>query len=240
MRLVSTGAGPDELFVNADRDLFKVARVYGCSEAPGHALGRVDDAAEVRLHQDGIPFAGMDWRIVDAEGNPVAPGTVGEYQCRGPNMFMGYYGQDDLTAKALTEDGFYCSGDLMVLSDEGYVSWTGRTKDIIRRGGLQIDPIEIEAMLSRHPRIDAVAVVGQPDPRLGERAVIVAVPQHSEDHADLDGLCAYLQGEGLPKQSLPERLVYVDDLPRTAVGKVHRVEVRRMIAESLEAEGASA
>jgi cyclohexanecarboxylate-CoA ligase len=155
-------------------------------------------------------------------------------------MFMGYYGQDDLTAKALTEDGFYRSGDLMVLSEDGYVSWTGRTKDIIRRGGLQIDPIEIEAMLSRHPHIAAVAVVGQPDPRLGERAVIVAVPQDAEDRADLDGLCAYLQAEGLPKQSLPERLVYVDDLPRTAVGKVHRVEVRRMITESLEAQGASA
>jgi acyl-CoA synthetase (AMP-forming)/AMP-acid ligase II len=235
MRLVSTGAGPDELFVNADRDLFEVVRVYGCSEAPGHAFGRLDDSPEIRLHQDGIPFPGMDWRIVDTQGNPVPPGTVGEYQCRGPNLFMGYYGQEDLTAKALTEDGFYRSGDLMVESQEGYVSWTGRTKDIIRRGGLQIDPIEIEGMLSRHPQIATVAVVGRPDPRLGERAVIVAVPADSDDRADLDGLCAYLQREGLPNQSLPEDLVYVTDLPRTAVGKVHRVEVRRMIAESLDA-----
>jgi acyl-CoA synthetase (AMP-forming)/AMP-acid ligase II len=230
VRLVSTGAGPDELFVDADRELFKVARVYGCSEACGHALGRIDDPPEVRLHQDGIPFAGMEWRIVDPEGNPVPPGTVGEYQCRGPNMFMGYYGQPDLTAQALTDDGFYRSGDLMVESAEGYVSWTGRTKDIIRRGGLQIDPIEIEGMLARHPQIATVAVVGQPDPRLGERAVIVAVPEDPDDLADLDGLCDYLRREGLAKQSLPERLVYMDDLPRTAVGKVHRVEVRRLIA----------
>jgi cyclohexanecarboxylate-CoA ligase len=230
MRLVSTGAGPDELFVDADRELFRVARVYGCSEACGHALGRIDDPPEVRLHQDGIPFAGMEWRIVDPAGNPVPPGTIGEYQCRGPNMFMGYYGQPELTAKALTEDGFYRSGDLMVQSEEGYVSWTGRTKDIIRRGGLQIDPIEIEGMLSRHPQIATVAVVGQPDPRLGERAVIVAVPEDADDVADLDALCAYLRREGLAKQSLPERLVYMDDLPRTAVGKVHRVEVRRLIA----------
>jgi acyl-coenzyme A synthetase/AMP-(fatty) acid ligase len=240
VRLVTTGAGPDELFVNADRELFKVLRVYGCSEAPGHALGRLDDPPEIRLHQDGIPFAGMQWRIVDTDGNPVAPGTIGEYQCRGPNMFMGYYGQDDLTAKALTADGFYRSGDLMVESDAGYVSWTGRTKDIIRRGGLQIDPIEIEGMLSRHPQIATVAVVGQPDPRLGERAVIVAVPEARGERADLDALCAYLAREGLPKQSLPERLVYVDELPRTAVGKVHRVEVRRMIAEGLEHEKTTA
>jgi acyl-CoA synthetase (AMP-forming)/AMP-acid ligase II len=229
MRLVSTGAGPDQLFVDADRELFKVVRVYGCSEACGHAFGRLDDPAEVRLHQDGIPFEGMEWRIADAEGNPVPPGTIGEYQCRGPNMFMGYYGQDDLTAKALTADGFYRSGDLMVESAEGYVSWTGRTKDIIRRGGLQIDPIEIETMLSRHPQIATVAVVGEPDPRLGERAVIVAVP--AGERADLDALSAYLLREGLPKQSLPERLVYLHELPRTAVGKVHRVEVRRMVAE---------
>ena len=230
MRLVSTGAGPDELFVGAERELFPVARVYGCSEACGHALGRIDDPPEVRLHQDGIPFAGMEWRIVDTAGDPVPPGTIGEYQCRGPNMFMGYHGQPDLTAQALTEDGFYRSGDLMVESPEGYVSWTGRTKDIIRRGGLQIDPIEIEGMLARHPRIASVAVVGQADPRLGERAVIVAVPADPADLADLDGLCAYLQREGLARQSLPERLIYMDELPKTAVGKVHRVELRRLIA----------
>jgi acyl-coenzyme A synthetase/AMP-(fatty) acid ligase len=240
MRLVATGAGPDELFVDSDRELFRVVRVYGCSEACGHAFGRLDDPAEVRLHQDGIPFPGMDWRIADEKGNPVPPGTIGEYQCRGPNMFMGYYGQDDLTAKALTADGFYRSGDLMVESAEGYVSWTGRTKDIIRRGGLQIDPIEIEAMLSRHPQIATVAVVGQPDPRLGERAVIVAVPAPTGERPELDALCAYLVAEGLPKQSLPERLVYWDELPRTAVGKVHRVEVRQMIADSLERETATA
>ncbi len=240
IRLVSTGAGPDELFVDADRELFKVVRVYGCSEACGHALGRLADPGNVRLLHDGIPFAAMDWRLVDPQGNPVPPGTVGEYQCRGPNMFMGYHGRPDLTAEALTADGFYRSGDLMVESANGYVRWTGRTKDVIRRGGLQIDPIEIEAMLSRHPRIATVAVVGQPDLRLGERAVIVAVPAAPDDLADLAELCAYLQHEGLPKQSLPERLIHVGDLPRTPVGKVHRGEVRRMVAENLEAEGTPA
>jgi acyl-CoA synthetase (AMP-forming)/AMP-acid ligase II len=230
IRCIATGAGPQEIFVRCDDELMPVVRVYGLSEAVGHALGRIDDPAEVRTLQDGIPFEGMDWRIVDAQGDPVAPGTIGEYQCRGPNMFMGYYGQDDATAQAVTEDGYYRTGDLMVLSPEGYVSWTGRTKDIIRRGGLQIDPIEIEGMLSRHPQIATVAVVGQPDMRLGERAVIVAVPAAGE-RADLQDLCAYLQREGLPKRSLPERLVYVDDLPRTGVGKVHRVKVRNMIAE---------
>jgi acyl-CoA synthetase (AMP-forming)/AMP-acid ligase II len=234
IRCIATGAGPQEIFVRCDDELMPVVRVYGLSEAVGHALGRLGDPAQVRTLQDGIPFDGMDWRIVDVQGDPVAPGTIGEYQCRGPNMFMGYHGQDDATAQAVTEDGYYRTGDLMVLSPEGYVSWTGRTKDIIRRGGLQIDPIEIEGMLSRHPQIASVAVVGQPDMRLGERAVIVAVPEAGE-RAELDELCAYLQREGLPKRSLPERLVYVDDLPRTGVGKVHRVQVRKLVAEEVTA-----
>jgi acyl-CoA synthetase (AMP-forming)/AMP-acid ligase II len=234
VRCIATGAGPQEIFVRCDRELIPVVRVYGLSEAVGHALGRLDHPAQVRTLQDGMPFEGMDWRIVDPQGNPVPPGGVGEYQCRGPNLFMGYYGQDDATAAALTEDGYYRTGDLMVLSPEGYVSWTGRTKDIIRRGGLQIDPIEIEGMLSRHPQIATAAVVGQPDPRLGERAVIVAVAEPGE-RAELAELCTYLQNEGLPKRSLPERLIYVDDLPRTGVGKVHRVEVKRMIAEEVTA-----
>ena len=104
MRLVATGVGPDELFVNADC-FFKVVRVYGCSEAPGHEFGRLDGRPEVRLHQDGIPFDGMGWRIVDAYGNHVSAGTIGEYQCRSPNVFMGYCGQDDLTAAGLTDRG---------------------------------------------------------------------------------------------------------------------------------------
>jgi acyl-CoA synthetase (AMP-forming)/AMP-acid ligase II len=106
VRVIATGAGPNEMFARADRELFKVLRVYGCSEACGHALGRLDDPPDTRVLQDGIPFDGMEWRIVDARGNPVPAGTVGEYQCRGPNLFMGYYGQDDLTAQAVTADGF--------------------------------------------------------------------------------------------------------------------------------------
>ena len=98
-------------------------------------------------------------------------GSPGEYQVRGPNLFMGYAGQPELTAKTVTEEGFYRSGDLIVRSPEGYFNWSGRTKDIIRRGGLQIDPIELENLLAGHPAVSTVVVVGLPDERLGERAV---------------------------------------------------------------------
>jgi non-ribosomal peptide synthetase component E (peptide arylation enzyme) len=173
-------------------------------------------------------------RVLDPAGTGTPVGTPGDYQCRGPNLFMGYAGQPELTAEAVTKDGFYRSGDLMALSPEGYVSWNGRTKDIIRRAGLQIDPIEMETMLDRHPKIAMAVVVGEPHPRLGERAVIVAVAQGHESEPSLEELCAHLTAEGLPKQSLPERLVIVNDLPRTELGKFHRVEIKRLIAEQPE------
>jgi len=235
VRVVTSGAGPDSLFEDGERELgFPIVRVYGCSECPGHAIGRLDDPAEVRLRQDGVPFPGLEHRILDTSGKPVEPGKAGEYQCRGPNLFMGYAGQPEVTAQAVTEDGFYRSGDLMVQSPQGYVNWSGRTKDIIRRGGLQIDPIEMETMLVKHPKVAMVVVVGEPDPRLGERAAIVAVPERAEDSLTLEELCDHLTEQGLPKQNLPERLMVTDDLPRTELGKFHRVKIKNMVAEHAE------
>ena len=235
VRLVTSGAGPDSLFEDGERELgFPIVRVYGCSECPGHAIGRLDDPADVRLRQDGVPFPGLEHRIVDPTGAPVEDGKAGEYQVRGPNLFMGYAGQPELTAQAVTEDGFYRSGDLMVRSPQGYVNWSGRTKDIIRRGGLQIDPIEMEGMLVQHPKVSMVVVVGEPHPRLGERAVVVAVAENAEDPPSLEECCAHLLAQGLPKQNLPERLIVTDDIPRTELGKFHRVEVKRRVAEGAE------
>jgi acyl-coenzyme A synthetase/AMP-(fatty) acid ligase len=235
VRVVTSGAGPDSLFEDGERELgFPIVRVYGCSECPGHAIGRLDDLAEVRLRQDGIPFPGVEHRILDTSGEPVEPGKAGEYQCRGPNLFMGYARQPEVTAQAVTEDGFYRSGDLMVKSPQGYVSWSGRTKDIIRRGGLQIDPIEMETMLVEHPKVAMVVVVGEPHPRLGERAVIVAVAERPDESLTLAELCDHLTKQGLPRQNLPERLIVTDDIPRTELGKFHRVKVKNMVAEEAE------
>ena len=118
------------------------------------------------------------------------------------------------TAEAVSSDGFYRSGDLITLDDDGYVTWRGRSKDVIRRGGLQIDPIEMEGMLDAHPKISVVVVVGEPHPRLGEHAVIVAVAASPDDPPTLDELCQYLLTQGVEKQSQPERLVLVDEIPR--------------------------
>jgi acyl-CoA synthetase (AMP-forming)/AMP-acid ligase II len=233
VRLITSGAGPDELYENGEKRFgFPIVRVYGCSETPGLAIGRPSDPGEVRWHRDGVPFPGLEYRLVDVDsGEPVAKGKAGEFQVRGPNLFMGYFGQPEATAAAVAPEGFYRSGDLMVESGDRYLTWSGRTKDIIRRGGLQIDPVEMENWLAGHERVSEVVVVGEPDPRLGERAVVVCVPRNAAAPPTLEELCDYLLKQGLPKQNLPEKLVLATSIPRTELGKFHRVEVKRHLVE---------
>lgn len=236
LRVVTSGAAGAELFLRAERSLkVPIIRNYGCGEVPGHALGRLTESSEYRLSHDGIPFAGMDGKLLDPQtAREVPQGTPGSYRCRGPNLFLGYAGQPEVTAAAVDDEGFYDTGDTMFLDSTGYLTWSGRTKDIIRRGGLQIDPLELERLLSRHPSVDTVVVVGEPHPRLGETATAVAVPCAGSAAPSLDELCRFLIEQGLPKQELPERLVLLDELPRTDVGKFHRAEIRRQIADSAD------
>ncbi len=233
MRLVVSGAGPDHLFEDAEHRFgFRVVRDYGLSECLGHAPGRPSDPAQLRLHQDGVAFPGTEYRISDPQSGDAMPhGKPGEYVVRGPSMFMGYFGRPELTQAALTSEGFYRTGDLMIESEEGYLTCAGRIKDVIRRGGLQIDVIEMEKMLTEHPKIAEAVVVGEPHPRLGEQAVMVVIPKSFVLKPRLDELIAHLLACGLPKECLPERLVFAQHLPRTEWGKFNRVELRRWLAE---------
>ena len=232
MRLVVSGAGPDQLFVDAEKRFgFRVVRDYGLSECLGHAPGRPSDPPELRLHKDGVPFPGIERRFVDVEsGQPAALGKPGEYFVRGPSLFMGYYGQPELTRAALTDDGYYKTGDLMIASDDGYQTYAGRMKDVIRRGGLQIDLIEMENLLMEHASIGAVVVVGEVHPRLGETAAVVVVPKDRSALPTLEELVAHLLARGLPKECLPERLVFVDKLPTTEWGKFNRADLKKWLA----------
>jgi non-ribosomal peptide synthetase component E (peptide arylation enzyme) len=148
---------------------------------------------------------------------------------------MGYHGQPDLTASAITEDGFYRTGDLMVRDTAGRLKWAGRLKDVIRRGGLQIDVIEMESILAEHPKVAEVAVVGEADPRMGERAVAVVVPAADEQAPELDELTDYLLGRGMSKESLPERLLTRASLPLTERGKIQRAALKSWVAEQVAA-----
>jgi cyclohexanecarboxylate-CoA ligase len=233
MRIIASGAGAQSLFADAERRFgFKVLRGYGLSECLGHARAHPDEPREARLRDEGLPFPGVECRIVDPDkSTPLPAGEAGEYLCRAPSLFLGYHGQLELTSQVVTRDGFYRTGDLMVRDAAGRMRWAGRLKDVIRRGGLQIDVIEMEAMLAEHPQVSDAAVVGEPDARMGERAVAVVVPLSRDDPPDLPGLIEHLTLRGLSKESMPERLVLRDALPLTERGKVHRVELKAWVAE---------
>jgi acyl-CoA synthetase (AMP-forming)/AMP-acid ligase II len=237
MRVVASGAGPQHLFEDAERRFgFKVVRGYGLSECLGHARSRPSDPPEQRLRDEGTPYPGVEFRLVDSEsGDPVSRDAAGEYVCRAPSLFMGYHGQPELTASVITEDGFYRTGDLMVRDSHGRLRWSGRLKDVIRRGGLQIDVIEIESILAEHATVAAVAVVGEADPRMGERAVAVVVPAVHEDPPELTELTDHLLRRGMSKESLPERLLTRGSLPLTERGKIQRTALKSWVAEQVAA-----
>jgi acyl-CoA synthetase (AMP-forming)/AMP-acid ligase II len=235
LRLILSGAGPDHLYEGVEQRFgVPIVRCYGLSECMGHAVSPVYDPPERRLRFDGVVFPGVESRVVDAEtGEPAAQGTAGEYVCRAPSFFMGYLGQPELTQSRLTPDGLYKTGDLLVEHPGGYLRWEGRIKEIVRRGGLMIDAIELSDLLSEHPQIAEVIVVGTPDARLGERAVAVVVPR-TEERPQLDDLCGFLSERGLPQEVLPEELLFADTIPRTEFGEFNRGEVRAWVLAQLE------
>lgn len=234
LRLMLSGAGPDHLYEGVEQRFgVPILRCYGLSECMGHAVSPVHDPPEQRLRFDGVVFPGVESRVVDAEtGEPVPPGTAGEYVCRAPSFFMGYLGQPELTQQRLTPDGLYKTGDLLVEHPGGYLRWEGRIKEIVRRGGLMIDAIELSDLLSEHPQVAEVIVVGTPDARLGERAVAVVVPR-TEERPQLDELCGFLVERGLPQEVLPEELLFAATIPRTEFGEFNRGEVREWVLEQL-------
>ena len=235
MRTILSGAGPDHLYEDVERRYgVPIVRCYGLSECMGHAVSPLHAPPELRLRFDGVVFPGIENRVIDPEtGERLDPGEVGEYVCRGPSFFMGYVGQPELTAARLTTDGFYKTGDLLVEHPGGYLRWEGRIKEIVRRGGLMIDVIELSDLLSEHPDIAEVIVVGAPDPRLGARAVVVVVPRPGSE-PELSALCEVLTDRGIPAESLPEELLVVDEIPRTEFGEFNRGAVRTWVAKQLE------
>jgi non-ribosomal peptide synthetase component E (peptide arylation enzyme) len=151
-----------------------------------------------------------------------------------------YLGNSAETAALFTQDGFSRSGDLGRMTDDGYVRVTGRTKDIVIRGGMNISVREIEDHLAHHPALQAFSVVGMPDERLGERVCCFVVTASGHDTPTVEDLREFLLDKGMPIQKTPERVVAVADLPMTATGKVLKHELRKDIERRLESEAAQA
>lgn len=214
--LVSAGMSQERRVEMRDRFGLPPLGDYGLSEVPGNSTPAPDAPWEKILHTDGLPFEGTEIRILDGAGQQAAPGVKGEVVINGPSRFLGFLGNDELTAESLDDWGGYRTGDIGTLDADGYFTFVGRTKDIIRRGGLTIVPAEVELVALRHPAIREVAVVGVPDERLGERACAAIILQDGADAPTLQELQEFLSAAGVGKYSWPESVEIFDDFPRTA------------------------
>lgn len=198
----------------------KFLRVFGMSECLGHTTPLPSDHADVRLGRDGRPFPGTTFRVVDTEGRPVPTGEVGNAQVRGPSLFVGYARDGAPQPIALTEDGFFPTGDYARINEDGTINILGREKQVIIRGGRNIDINEMEAALAAIPGVAQVCVVPVPDPLLGERAAALMV--FSGEPLDLEDVQERLRAADFPKFKWPEFVHAVPDLPQNRVGKLNR------------------
>src|ERR1700678_3303052 len=203
--------------------------LWGMTEIGICSIHRLGAPLEILASSDGLAAAHMTRRIVDEALRPVPDGQEGRLQARGPSIIVGYCDQPQLTRDAETPDGWFETGDLGLRTPEGGIRITGRSKDIIVRGGQNVPVVEVENLLVQHDRISAVAVVGYPDERLGERGCAVIVPEG--DAPALGELEADLERGGGARQFWPERLEIIDTMPRTPSGKIKKYVLRQMVTD---------
>ncbi|EIY9413539.1 medium-chain fatty-acid--CoA ligase [Escherichia coli] len=211
----------------------KLLSVYGSTESSPHAVVNLDDPLSRFMHTDGYAAAGVEIKVVDDARKTLPPGCEGEEASRGPNVFMGYFDEPELTARALDEEGWYYSGDLCRMDEAGYIKITGRKKDIIVRGGENISSREVEDILLQHPKIHDACVVAMPDERLGERScayVVLKAPHHS---LSLEEVVAFFSRKRVAKYKYPEHIVVIEKLLRTASGKIQKFLLRKDIMRRL-------
>lgn len=216
------GAAIPPPLAHAMRDVFDCSLVslWGCSETGIASIHELGASVETLAASDGFQVPWYDLRIVDDLDAQVARGDVGRLQVTGPSIFLGYYGQPDLTAAAFTRDGWFDTGDLGRITPDGGIRIAGRTKDLIVRGGQNISAVEVENALFDHPKVHEVAVIPYPDERLGEKVCAVVVP--NGEAPDLAELVAHLEAAGLAKPLWPQRLIIIDAMPRTPSGKIQK------------------
>ena len=239
MRLYLCGGAPvpSQLVKQAADHGFLLSELYGATESFPHLYVPPEKCLEWDGRFSGVPYEGIEVRVVDKDHNEVPRGTMGEEASRGPNVFVGYLNQPDRTDAALDDDGWYYSGDLCTMDEEGRVRISGRIKDLIIRGGENISMCEVDDNVLGWDQVCDFATVGMPDERLGERICLFAVCSDKADHElDLEELKAYLAAKGASKHLWPERIEEIDEIPRTPTGKVKRYELSQEIVRRMESE----
>ncbi|ENQ8840878.1 medium-chain fatty-acid--CoA ligase [Shigella flexneri] len=224
---------PKKVALECQQRSIKLLSVYGSTESSPHAVVNLDNSLSRFMHTDGYAAAGVEIKVVDDARKTLPPGCEGEEASRGPNVFMGYFDEPELTARALDEEGWYYSGDLCRMDEAGYIKITGRKKDIIVRGGENISSREVEDILLQHPKIHDACVVAMPDERLGERScayVVLKAPHHS---LSLEEMAAFFSRKRVAKYKYPEHIVVIEKLPRTASDKIQKFLLRKDIIRRL-------
>jgi acyl-CoA synthetase (AMP-forming)/AMP-acid ligase II len=201
---------------------------YGLTEAPIVVMARATDPDVKLAETEGPATPGVTLKVVALDGTVAPPGVEGEIRLKGPQVIRGYL-DPALDAEAFDDEGFFRSGDLGIVDDEGFVTITGRLKDVIIRHGENISAKEVEDLLYGHPAVADVAVIGLPDPKTGERACAVVAVKEGESF-DVATMVAYLKDHGLRVQAIPEQLELVDAVPRNPAGKILKHKLREEFA----------
>jgi acyl-CoA synthetase (AMP-forming)/AMP-acid ligase II len=233
LRLFSGGGAPKppEVFFEVQREMHvQVVHGMGMTEVPMVIQGTPHDTDEQLAYTDGKPVRSAEVRIVDEDGKEAPPGTDGELRVRGPMVCKGYT-RPDLTAQAFDEEGYFRTGDLAHIREDGHVVLTGRIKDIIIRKGENLGAKEIEDLLYQHPKVGDVAVIGLPDPERGERVCAVVETAPGASPITFAEMVGYCRQSGLMTQKIPEQLEVVAELPRNATLKVLKYQLRKELAK---------
>ncbi|MBM3671758.1 MAG: cyclohexanecarboxylate-CoA ligase [Actinobacteria bacterium] len=218
---------PPQLHYEVKEELGGVGIVsgWGLTEAPILTMNTIHSTDVQLAETEGTTTPDVQLRVVKLDGTEAQQGEEGELRAKGPQVCKGYL-DSSLDADAFDEAGWFRTGDLGVIDADGYVSITGRLKDIIIRHGENISAKEVEDLLFTHPAIADAAVIGLPDPKTGERACAIVVVNEGADAPTLAHLFEFLTEKGLTRQKVPEQLEIVDVLPRNASGKVLKHELR--------------
>lgn len=204
----------------------KVVSAWGMTENGAVTLTRLDDSDERSFNTDGCPLPGVEIKVVDVDGASLPVGEAGRLLLRACSNFGGYLRRPHLNGT--DAEDWLDTGDLGYLDAQGYLRITGRSKDVIIRGGENIPVVEIESLLYRHPAIAMAAIVAYPDERLGERACAVVVPKPGQS-IDLRAIQDFLKAQKVAIQYIPERLIVRDAIPSTPSGKIQKFKLREML-----------
>ena len=208
----------------------KMLSIFGQSEFGVETMTKLTDSVERVASSDGCAVAANDVRILDDAGNELPRHEEGEICSWGPMVMLEYWQDPARTAEVFSDDGYFRSGDLGRMDDDGYIRVTGRKKELVNRGGVKIAPREIEDILVTHPEITDAAVIGIPDERLGEKVCAFIVPVEGTSPS-FDTVTAHVRDQGVAVQKLPERVELIDELPRNATGKVEKFRLQARIQE---------